>query len=300
MAINGQTLTLKLSLTLPSLITQSGTALHTLCWISKLLKIEGTGQIDFCGYQLLLLTQSENMIGKHRPSPLHLWGSTCDSLFLMGCWFQRPELWLPELADADPPLCSWHLWIQRYQSFHWFGGFSCFVFAINLWCIFSPSTTPQCLSLHYYLDCPFCKSLWIKCLLNVNVFTFLDPSTILLFVYVCFPSFVVTSLPRPSSEPFLVFPTPQTTRPRLTTSCHSFYSDTIPLTPARWLVFFPSFIFLSTLFFWPCALFILSISLQHWPLGSTEQNWFRVFHGSWMRQQLCNRGWDGERKRVNK
>lgn len=87
MAINGQTLTLKLSLTLPSLITQSRTALHTSRWISKLLKIEGAGQIDFCSYQLLLLTQSENVIGKHRPSPLHLWVSACNALFLMGSWW---------------------------------------------------------------------------------------------------------------------------------------------------------------------------------------------------------------------
>lgn len=97
MTINGQTLTLKLSLTSPSLITQSGSALHTLLWISKLFKIEGTGQIDFCGYQLLLLTQLENMIGKHRPSSpapvgVRLQLIVSDGM-LMGCSpsFQRLE-----------------------------------------------------------------------------------------------------------------------------------------------------------------------------------------------------------------
>lgn len=104
MTINGQTLTLKLSLTLPSLITQSGSAPQTSPWISKLLKIEGAGQIDFCSYQLLLLlTQSENMMGKHRASLLHLGVSAGTSFSLMGLSltgcsprFPSPEPWLPE------------------------------------------------------------------------------------------------------------------------------------------------------------------------------------------------------------
>lgn len=103
MAINGQTLTLKLSLTLPSLITQSETALHTSRWISKLLKIEGAGQIDFCGYQLLLLMQSENVIGKHRPSPLHLWVSACNALFLVEADGRQPQFseWFRGCQNRD-------------------------------------------------------------------------------------------------------------------------------------------------------------------------------------------------------
>lgn len=104
MTINGQTLTLKLSLTSPSLITQSDTGLRTALWISKLFKIEGAGQIDFCGYQLLLLTQSENMIGKRRPSPLHLWVSACSSLFLMGCWWAAG----PDCRDRSCGSKSWN------------------------------------------------------------------------------------------------------------------------------------------------------------------------------------------------
>lgn len=135
MTINGQTLTLKLSLTLPSLITPSGTALRTSLWISKLFKIEGAGQIDFCGYQLLLLTQSENMIGKHRPSPAHLWVSACSSLFLMGCWWAAAldfrdwsrtcksltvkKVFQNNQQDADLPLFSWDLWVWGHRLPRW-------------------------------------------------------------------------------------------------------------------------------------------------------------------------------------
>lgn len=84
MAINGQTLTLKLSFTLPLLITLSETTPESSRWISKLLKIEGIGQIDF-STDRLLLKQSENMSCKYRRPPLHLWVSSRSSLFLKGC-----------------------------------------------------------------------------------------------------------------------------------------------------------------------------------------------------------------------
>lgn len=54
----------------------------------------------------------------------------------------------------------------------------------------------------------------------------------------------------------------------------------------RYSVAFPSFSLLSSLF--------LSVSPCCWPLGSTEQNWFPLFHGSPVRQRLHN----SERERV--
>lgn len=126
------------------------------------------------------------------------------------------------------------------------------------------------------------------------------PHCYLIHVDFCSPSLMCTSFPSTSSEPFLASPAPQTSRPRHARSCHNFSSDTIPQMPARWLVFSPSFIFFSALFLALPSVYSLHRSLRHWPLGSTEQNWFRVFHGSWMRQQLCNRGRDGEKKGLNK
>lgn len=74
MAINVQTLPLKLSLTLPLLITQSVTTLRCSGWLSKLLKIEGIGQIGFRADQLLL-KQSEDASHECRPACLHLLAS---------------------------------------------------------------------------------------------------------------------------------------------------------------------------------------------------------------------------------
>lgn len=93
----------------------------------------------------------------------------------------------------------------------------------------------------------------------------------------------------------LCFPRQRSRGPRnALSSCAQFLSQT-PTHRCQlgdWLSSFPSFSFHS--FFSGLAFFTLSISLLRWPLGSTEQNWFPFFHGSWLRQQLCNK--DGERE----
>lgn len=272
MAINGQTLTLKLSLTSPSLITQSRTALHTSRWISKLLKIEGAGQIDFCGYQLLLLTQSENMIGKHRPPPLHL---VSDGKLMGGRHaFQREQPWLPEPelrkrhfriinTDADPPLPSQDLWIGGLVA-SLLPGFSCVIFAASLWC----------------------------------VFTFVHPLRHIAFrirggLFSIFPVHFLRAISCISGSPDI--------EAKARNKLSQFLLRHNPTDASSVIGFLSLHRFLFHSFSGLLALpYSLHLSLRHWPLGSTEQNWFRVFHGSWMRQQLCNGGRDGERKGLNK
>lgn len=189
------------------------------------------------------------MIGKHRPSPLQLWVSACSSLFLMGSWWAAaPDFtsWshrgekvflINNQQDADLPLVSWDLWFRAYQSPHW-----CFVFhALAL----------LHMSMHIKA---MCHSFDVHLLLLI-------PSNILLLVSVtvCFPSWMFHL---PPSEPFLASLPPQPTRPRLARSCHNFSSDTIPQMPARWLVFFPSFIFFSALFLALHSLYSLHLSLS--------------------------------------
>lgn len=73
-----------------------------------------------------------------------------------------------------------------------------------------------------------------------------------------------------------------------------------------WLCFPPSFSFslpfglVLSLLLSLCS-FSRSLSLCCWPLGSTEQNWFPLFHGSWVRHWLRNtergRGQEREKER---
>lgn len=106
----------------------------------------------------------------------------------------------------------------------------------------------------------------------------------------------------PSSEPFPASLVPQTTGQRFTkhyqlqctilaqTSTHRCQPGYFP----------PSFFFHSPLAL--CSLYSSPsvLSLCCWPLGSTEQNWFPLFHGSWVRQRLRNRVRERGRGRERK
>lgn len=150
--------------------------------------------------------------------------------------------------------------------------FSYFVFAIKLWCIFSPSTTPQiychllthqCLSLHDYLDCSFCKLLWVKVSAKWNCISFCWSLHHIalhicgsLFSIICGHIFAV---------PFLRAISCVSPRQRGQGSQQAVTVFTQTLSrwrqPGDWFSFLRHFPF-CFFFIWPCALFILSISLS--------------------------------------
>ncbi len=248
---------------------------------------------------------------KYRPPPLHLLVSSCSSLFLKGLagvktFFHgleqrlpRPELFriVPEQFshqfcslfkavllrnEVDFALVSLHLLLESKV------GIDC-PFSFNFLYMFSSVYLLLCMFCHFIQLCffhTFCSFLlfgFLFTLFSVMLCSALScPLLLSHFLHLWFS--------RQRAE----------VHKTLSATVHNPYPDKNSQTPTWRLVVFPSFIFLSTLF-WPCSLFtplpLFSLSLRCWPLGSTEQNWFPLFHGSWVRHWLRNRERGGEKGR---